>query len=174
MLFATSLFACILSFHSFVTRYFFSLSSKGVARGAVAAAPQARFAASASVLTSIVVAVLVAVAALLQLDPINQFYTWLGGISSVGVVVLLVITNVAIIAIFRRDTHSLSLWKTVSAPVIGLIALLAFLFVILQNLPVLVGEPSYGPFSHGVLALLVLAFAAGPVVAHFRKGVELS
>ena len=30
VLFATSLFACILSFHSFVTRYFFSLSSKGV------------------------------------------------------------------------------------------------------------------------------------------------
>lgn len=175
VLFATSLFACILSFHSFVTRYFFSLSSKGVLP-TVLSQPHPRHGspASASVLTSVVVAVLVAVAALLRLDPIGQFYTWLGGISSVGVVLLLVITSVAIIAIFRRDTHSLGRWKTVVAPVIGLVGLLAFLFVILQNLPVLVGEPAYGPFSYGVLALLVLAFAAGPVVAYFRKGVELS
>jgi amino acid transporter len=175
VLFATSLFACILSFHSFVTRYFFSLSSKGVLPARLSQ-PHPKFGSpsTASLLTAIVVAVLVAVAALLRLDPINQFYTWLGGISSVGVVLLLVITSVAIIAIFRRDTHSLGRWKTVVAPIIGLIGLLVFLAVILQNLPVLVGEPSYGPFSYGVLALLVFAFAAGPVVAHFKKDAELS
>ena len=46
--------------------------------------------------------------------------------------------------------------------------------MILLNLPVLVDEASYGPFSFGVLALLALAFAAGPVVAYFKKDAELS
>jgi L-asparagine transporter-like permease len=120
------------------------------------------------------VLVLVAAAVLLQLHPITQFYTWLGGISSVGIVLLLVITSVAVIGIFRKDDHKLSAWKTVIAPVLGLIGHVSFLVVILINLPVLVGEPSYGPFSFGVLALLIAAFALGPVVARYRKSAELS
>ena len=78
------------------------------------------------------------------------------------------------IAIFRKDAHELSRWKTVIAPAIGLIGLLAFLAIILVNLPVLVGEASYGPFSIGVLVLLAVAFALGPIVAAVRKNAELS
>jgi amino acid transporter len=175
VLFATSLFACILSFHSFVTRYFFSLSSKGVLPARLSETHAKHGSpSSASLLTTVVVAILIAAAVLLRLDPISQFYTWLGGISSVGIVLLLVLTSIAVLLIFRRDRHSLSAWKTKVAPIIGLVGLLAFLVVILQNLPVLVGEASYGPFSYGVLALLVVAFAAGPVVARLRKNVELS
>lgn len=175
ILFATSLFACILSFHNIVTRYLFSLSTKGVLPAKLGEAhPRFGSPARSSVVTTVIVAVLVAVAALLQLDPITQFYTWLGGISSVGIVLLLVITSVSVIAIFRRDTHELSLWKTVIAPGIGLLGLLGFFAIILVNLPVLVGESGYGPFSIGVLVLLGLAFAAGPVVAAFRKNAELS
>lgn len=175
VLFATSLFACILSFHSFVTRYFFSLSSKGVLPARLSV-PHAKHGspASASLLTTAVVAVLLSVAVLLQLDPITQFYTWLGGISSVGIVLLLVVTNVSILSIFRKDSHSLSAWKTKIAPTIGLVGLLTFVVVILQNLPVLVGEASYGPFSYGVLALIAIAFIAGPVVARLKDDVELS
>lgn len=173
--FATSLLACILSFHSFVTRYFFSLSSKGVLPARLSV-PHAKHGspASASLLTTAVVAVLLAVAVLLQLDPITQFYTWLGGISSVGIVLLLVVTNVSILSIFRKDSHSLSAGKTKIAPTIGLVSLLTFVVVILQNLPVLVGEASYGPFSYEVLALIAIAFIAGPVVARLKHDVELS
>ena len=66
------------------------------------------------------------VAALLGLDPIGQFYTWLGGISSVGIVLLLVLTSVAVLAIFRRNDHGLGRWKTLVAPGLGLIGLAAF------------------------------------------------
>ncbi len=174
VLFATSLFACILSFHNIATRYFFSLGRKGIVHAGLATAhPKFGSPARASLLTSGIVLVLVAVAVALQLDPITQFYTWLGGISSVGVVLLLVITSVAVLGIFRKDSHSLSAWKTTIAPVLGLIGLVAFLAVILLNLPVLVGEASYGPFSFGVLALLVGAFALGPIVAAVRKDAEL-
>lgn len=174
VLFATSLFACILSFHNIATRYFFSLGRKGVLPAALAAAhPRFGSPARSSLVTSAIVLVLLALAVVLRLDPITQFYTWLGGISSVGVVLLLALTSVAVIAIFRKDSHSLSAWKTTIAPGLGLIGLVAFLVVILLNLPVLVGEASYGPFSFGVLALLVAAFALGPVVAAVRKSAEL-
>jgi len=174
VLFVTSLFACILSFHNIATRYFFSLGRKGVVhRGLAAAHPTWRSPARASLLTSGIVLVLVAAAVVLGLHPVTQFYTWLGGISSVGIVLLLVITSVAVIGIFRKDSHSLGPWKKIIAPVLGLVGLLTFLAVILLNLPVLVGEASYGPFSIGVLALLVGAFALGPIVAAVRKNAEL-
>ncbi len=175
ILFVTSLFACILSFHSIVSRYFFSLSSKQVLPAALSRPhPKHGSPSLSSLVASAIVAVLIIAAVLLHLDPITQFYTWLGGISSVGIVLLLVITSVSVLAIFRRNTHELSRWRTVIAPAIGLVSLIGFLVVILLNLPVLVGEASYGPFSYGVLALLALAFAAGPVVASLKKGVQLS
>ena len=78
------------------------------------------------------------------------------------------------IVFFRKDDHGLGLWKTVIAPGVALLGLGAFLFLILQNLPTLVGEgTSYGPFSWGVLVILLLAFVAGPVLALVRPGVEL-
>lgn len=175
VLFATSLFACILSFHNIGTRYFFSLGSKRALPQALGHAhPRWGSPARASLLTAGIVLVIVLVAVLLNLDPIKQLYTWLGGISSVGIVLLLVITSVAVLAIFRKDDHNLTAWRTLVAPILGLVGLLTFLVVIIINLPTLVGEASHGPFSFGVLGLLVLAFIAGPIVAALRKDAELS
>jgi amino acid transporter len=175
VLFVTSLFACILSFHNIVSRYIFQLSVKSVLPKSLSE-PHPKFGSPsvASLVTTGIVIVLIVAAVLLGLDPITQFYTWLGGISSVGVVLLLVITSVAVLAIFRKDKHGLSLWKRVIAPSLGLVGLLFFLYVILLNLPVLVGEASYGPFSIGILILLAAAFIAGPIVAKVKKDVELS
>jgi amino acid transporter len=175
LLFVTSLFACILSFHNIVSRYIFSLSANRVLPHNLSEAHGKHGSpAKASLVATGIVVVLLLAAVALQLDPIVQFYTWLGGISSVGIVLLLVLTSIAILAIFRKNSHGLSAWKTLIAPILGLLGLLAFLVVILQNLPVLVGETEYGPFSIGVLVILVLAFAAGPVLASLKKDVELS
>jgi amino acid transporter len=175
ILFVTSLFACILSFHNIGSRYIFALATKGIFSERLAR-PHARHGspALASVATSAVVAVLTIAAVLLGLDPITQFYTWLGGISAVGVVVLLVLTSISVILFLRREDHDLGAWKTLVAPGLGLLGLLAFFVIILQNLPVLVGESSYGPFSWGILALFALAFVLGPIVARTRKSADLS
>jgi len=171
LLFVTSLFACILSFHNIGSRYIFALSKKGVFAErlsrphAVHGSP-----ATASITASIVVAALVLLAVLLQLDPNAQFYTWLGGISSVGIVLLLVLTSVAVIALLRREPHQLSAWKTTIAPALGLLGLIGFFAIILVNLPSLVGETGYGPFSWGILVLFAAAFVLGPVVSRRVKG----
>jgi len=174
VLFATSLFACILSFHNISTRYFYSLARRGVIATPLGVAhPKHGSPSRASLVTAAIVGVLTLAAVLLQLDPITQFYTWLGGISSVGFVLLLILTTIAVIGIFRKEQHGVSLWRRVIAPTLALIGLLGFFVIILLNLPVLVGETSYGPFSIGVLVVLALAFAAGPIVGVFRKKVEL-
>ncbi|MFD1214236.1 APC family permease [Arthrobacter sp. GCM10027362] len=170
LLFVTSLFACILSFHNISSRYIFQLASRDVfTRRLSIPHPRHGSPAPASLAAAGVVAVLNVAAVLLGLDPIVQFYTWLGGISSVGIVLLLVLTSVAVLAFFARQEPGGSTWQRRTAPGLGLAGLLLFLAIILQNLPTLVGEESYGPFSFGVLALLVLAFAAGPVAARTKR-----
>lgn len=174
ILFVTSLFACILSFHNIASRYVFTLAKRGVLPAPLANAHSKHGSpARASLTTSVVVAVLVIVAVLLQLDPIAQFYTWLGGISAVGIVLLLVITSISVLAIFAKTSNSLGRWKTQIAPGLGLAGLVAFAVIIFINLPVLVAEESYGPFSWGIIILFALAFALGPIVARLRKDVEL-
>jgi len=170
LLFVTSLFACILSFHNIATRYLFQLGGRGVlgvrAGARLGAVHPTHLAPSvASLAVSGVTGALVLGAALAGLDPVAELYTWLGGISSVGVVLLLVATSVAVLVFFTRTERGGSAWKRRIAPALGLVGLLGFLGVILANLPSLVGEGGYGPLSVGVLVLLLGAFAAGPVVA---------
>ncbi|GAA4140719.1 APC family permease [Leifsonia shinshuensis] len=168
VLFVTSLFACILSFHNIVSRYVFTLSGR-------AALPQrlghahARLGSPhrASVATGVVVGVLLLAGVVTGLDPINQFYTWLAGFSSVGIVLLLGITSVAVLVFFGRNRGTgVSLWRRAIAPALGLAGLLLFLVLILQNLPTLVGGSV--PLAVGIVVLLLAAFALGPVVARVR------
>ncbi|AYF97765.1 APC family permease [Protaetiibacter intestinalis] len=174
VLFVTSLFACILSFHNISTRYFYSLARKGVIAKPLGIAHARHGSPSrASLVTATIVGLLVVAAVALNLKPIDEFYTWLGGIASVGFVLLLVITTASVIGIFRKEPHGVSLWRRLIAPTLALIGLLGFFAIILWNLPALVYEDSYGPFSIGILVLLALAFLAGPIVGRFRKGAEL-
>ena len=175
VLFATSLFACTLSFHNFNTRYFYSLSVRGVLPTKLGTAhPRHGSPARASLLTAAIVAALFLLAVVLGLDPITQFFTWFGGLCAVGVMLLLVLTSASVIAIFRKEKTALSLWKRVIAPALALIGLLGFLVLILVNLPVLVGESGYGPLSWGVIGLIVIAFIAGPIVGRRKKNIDLA
>lgn len=175
VLFVTSLFACILSFHNIVSRYIFQLSSKAILPKSLSE-PHKKFGSPslASLVATGIVIVLILAAVILRLDPITQFYTWLGGFSSVGIVLLLVLTSVAVLVIFRKDRHGLSTWKRIVAPGLGLVGLLVFFGLILYNLPALVSEKSYGPFSIGILVLLAVSLIAGFVVARVKKDAELS
>ncbi|MGH3652947.1 APC family permease [Glutamicibacter sp.] len=170
LLFVTSLFACILSFHNISSRYFFQLGARQVLPTALGQAhPKLGSPARASVVASVATGVLILLAVLLKLEPINQFYTWLGGISSVGVVLLLTLTSVAVLVFFAAKHPGGPVWQRRIAPSLGLVGLLGFLAIILVNLPSLVGEEGYGPFSLGVLILLVAALAIGLALSRRQR-----
>jgi amino acid transporter len=176
VLFVTSLFACILSFHNIVARYVFTLSNRNVFPEHLGEAhPDHRSPHLASGLDTVIVAVFIVAGLILGLDPVTQFYTWLAGISTVGIVILLIATSAAVLAFFARRARAgeleLSVWRVFVAPGVGLLGLVAVFWLILQNLPSLVGNST--PVAIGAVALLVVVFALGAVIAARRPQVTL-
>ncbi|MDT5298377.1 MAG: hypothetical protein QOG79_1619, partial [Mycobacterium sp.] len=91
-----------------------------------------------------------------------QFYTWFAGATTVGVVVLMIATSVAVLVYFGRDRRGHSLWRVRIAPALGLLGLVASLILILANLKDLVGGSSV--LAWVIVGLLVGALAAGIVI----------
>lgn len=163
VLYFTSLFACILSFHNVVSRYLFALSQRDVLPTSLSL-PHAKHGSphQASLWISGVVFVSVAGAVVFGLDPAVQFYTWFAGATTVGIVLLLIATSVAVLVYFGRDRRGYSLWRVRIAPAAGLVGLVVALALILTNLKLLVGGSSL--LAWVILGVLAGAFVGGVVV----------
>lgn len=158
-LLATSFFACVLTVHNVVSRYTFTLGRKSVLPPSFGAAhPKHRSPHVASLVTSGVVSLALAVMALCRLDPVVQVYAWFGGAGTLGLIVLLALTSVAIVVHFRRSPGGVSKWKGAIAPGIASVSLLGTLFLVVRNFEVLIGSPS---IAYAFLAFLILAYVAG-------------
>jgi len=162
VLLVTSLFACALSFHNVLARYYFNLGNAGVLHSRLGAAHDRHASpSSASLAQSVISAAVIAVCALAGLDPVLEVFTWLSGIATVGIVALMLLTCVAVLVFFRRTRVDTRPWQTVIAPGLGLLGLVAVLVVLVQNLPLLMGGVGAG-------VLLLAALVAGPVLAKYR------
>lgn len=169
VLYFTSLFACILSFHNVVSRYVFALSQQQVLPAALSS-PHARHGSphQASLWISAAVFVSVLLAVLFELDPAAQFYTWFAGATTVGIVALLIATSTAVLVFFGRDPKGYSPWRVRVAPALGLVGLLVSLVLILTNLELLVGGS--GVLAGVILGVLLAAFGAGLAVGTRARG----
>jgi amino acid transporter len=167
VLFVTSLFAAILAFHNVLARYVFSLGNTGVLP-VVCGRSHARHASPhvASLVTSGVGALVMAVCVIAGLDPVLEIFTWLAGIASVGIVVLMLLACLAVIVFFRRTRVDRRPWQTLVAPALGLLGLAAILVLLVENLPLLMGGSTVLGVGAGVL--LAAALAAGWALAWAR------
>ena len=163
VLYFTSLFACILSFHNVVSRYIFALSQRDVLPARLSL-PHDKHGSphEASLWISAVVFVSVLLAVVFKLDPAAQFYTWFAGATTVGVVLLLIATSVAVLVYFGRDRKNYTQWRVRIAPALGLVGLIGSLVLILSNLRLLVGGSSL--LAWVIIGLLVGAFVIGTLV----------
>ncbi|MFV0375271.1 APC family permease [Microbacterium sp.] len=175
VLFVTSLFACVLSFHNIVSRYGFTIANRG-ALPQKFAVPHSRHGSphTASAVVSIIAVVFIIAAALIGLDG-DTVYAWFAGTTTIGFVVLLAGTTLAVLVFFARErragTAGLSVWRTVVAPGIALASLVLVVFLALSNLPGLIdGKVSSALVIIGVIAA---AFIGGFVLAARRKHLEL-
>ncbi|MFJ5304325.1 APC family permease [Streptomyces sp. NPDC088350] len=167
VLLVTSLFAALLSFHNVVARYAFSLgnssalpASWGRAHTRHGSPHLASLAQSASAL------VLLGVFVAAGLDPVTQVFAWMAGTATLGVLVLMALTCLAVVVFFRRTKADTRPWHTLVAPVLGLAGLCACLALTVTNFPLLIGG------SHGLAlaigAVLAAFFATGVVLALAR------
>lgn len=164
VLYFTSLFACILAFHNVASRYVFALSRHDVLPASLSV-PHPRHGSPhrASLWISGVVAISIALAVVFSLDPVTQFYTWFAAATTVGFVVLLIATSVAVLVFFARDLRGHSPWRVRVAPALGLVGLGVTLVLILTNLDGLAGSRALG---WGIVGLLAVSLVVGAVVGH--------
>jgi amino acid transporter len=171
VLFITSLFAALVSFHNAVARYAFSLGREGVLPKRLAAirhhsgAPWA-----GSVFQTSIAIVTIFAFAIGELAwnpaigpyPVLTLFTWLTNLGAFGLVLLMVLVSVSVIGFFRRDPRDVGIGSRLVAPVLSAIALGVIWVLILMNWDVLLGQAESTPTTFILPAIVIVpAFAAG-------------
>ncbi|MFF5175896.1 APC family permease [Micromonospora sp. NPDC000089] len=157
VLFITSVFAALLSFHNGVARYLFALGREGVLPAFLATTSRRTDAPIVGSLLQSALAVVVFLAfAFAGRDPVVDLFTWLSGSSAVGVVLLMTLTSAAVLGFFRkRPDLRESTWRRAIAPALGTILLAAVLLGVLINFESLLA-PGTAAYIHWTLIALPL------------------
>ncbi|MDH6197792.1 amino acid transporter [Mycobacterium frederiksbergense] len=142
VLLLTSLFACVLSFHNVIARYQFALSRKGLLPARLAEVhPRHGSPARSSVVQTITAAVIVGILAVLGVDPLVGVFGSMAGVATVGMVLLMLTTSVAVLVYFARHREHASgrVWQTRIAPALACAGLLGSLWLVLTNFTLVTG-----------------------------------
>ncbi len=163
VLFLTSLFAAMLSFHQAVGRYMYALGRELVIPRSMGrtyrrtGSPR-----NASVVQSIIGLAVIVAYAVAGWDPTVQLFFWLGTTGGFGVLLLLVATSVAIIVYFARERRGgESIWRTTIAPGVALVALIYMAYSGVANYATLLGVEPGSPVSWILPGVYAVAAAAG-------------
>jgi amino acid transporter len=162
----TSLFAALLAFHNAISRYVFALARRGAAPKALART-HARHGSPhvGSIFQTLSAVLVVGLFALAGADPILQLFTWMSGLATVSILVLMILTGVAIYTFFARTRVDSRTWHTKIAPVLGTLGLLVVLGLVLDNFTLLIGGSS-------TIAAILLLIVVGFFVAGLLRGIS--
>jgi amino acid transporter len=163
LLFATSLFAALLSFHNAVARYAFALGRERVLPSVFSHVQDRTGAPYIASLTQTALAlVVVIVFALADADPVLKLFTWLTNLGALGVLLLMATTSFAVVAFFRkRPQADVSAWAGAIAPAIAGVALLVVLVLGVLNFNVLITSSTDAPTDTMTIVLPAILFGGG-------------
>ena len=161
VLLLTSLFACLLSFHNIIARYFLVLGRETILPGFLArthdhhASPHA-----ASLSQTAMAVVLVGLAAWSGADPLISVFGSMAGISTVGIILLMIMTSLAVVRFFqtRPDLARGQTIKTVWLPVMASVVLVAVLYIILVNFVIITGLSALISTGLAILPFFITVF----------------
>ncbi|MGA9871350.1 MAG: APC family permease [Rhodococcus sp. (in: high G+C Gram-positive bacteria)] len=150
ILFITSVFAAVLAFHNAVARYGYALGREGLLPARVGHTHvRHRSPHIGSVSQSALAVLVVAVFAATAQDPVLALFTWLTNLGTLGVIALMALSSFAIVVFFRRNQDlERGVVRTVIAPIVAGVALLAILAYAVSNFGLLIS-------SGGVLVWLL-------------------
>lgn len=153
VMFVTSIFAAMLSFHNAVARYFSTLGREGVLPGWLGAQRALHGAPWAGSMTQSALGLLVllvfvafdpamrgASAEEAALYPVLTMFTWLTSSGAAGLTFLMSIVAVAIIGYFARDSRGVGVVQRLVAPAIAAVSLAALFVLMLVNFDLLLGQ----------------------------------
>ncbi|MGW3893219.1 APC family permease [Micromonospora chokoriensis] len=166
ILFITSLFAALLSFHHTVARYLFALGRERVLPAALGRTSRRTGAPKVgSIIQSVVAVVVLAGYAAANADPIVHLFFWVTVTGGLGVLALMTVTSAAVVSFFARIRHGEGPWRAVVAPLIATIALTAILVVTLDEFDTLLGVHPHSPLrwlfpaAYAIVALIGATWA---------------
>jgi amino acid transporter len=167
----TSLFAAIVTFHNNVARYLFALGRQGLISKALALThPVQRSPHIACYVQTVMVAVVVAFFAIMQLSPYETLFTWFTGVGAAGIIMTQTLASIAIFVFFRRNKVDNRPWHTFVAPLLSVAGLLPLLYVALTSFDVLLGVQ--GVLDYIFKAMMLGSFAIGVIGAWYLKVFE--
>ncbi|MFI6504869.1 APC family permease [Nonomuraea typhae] len=166
VLFITSTFAAMLSFHNTSARYLFALGRERVLpevfgrTTARTGAPK-----TGSIAQSCLGLLVIVVYAVLGLDPMVQLFYFGGTLGGFGILLLLTVTAISVPIYFARNPHDEPRTHTLFAPVAAAVILVVMFGLAVTNFATLLGVPGGDPLViilpslYGVAAVLGLAWA---------------
>jgi amino acid transporter len=138
----TSLFACALSFHNVITRYQHAMGGISLLHARVGSVHEKHGSPSfSSLIQSGTAAVVLIFLTAIGWDPVLQIFTWLSGISTIAVLILMALTSVAVVVYFTRRGRAVSsgLWQSRIAPIVAAVGLIVIAGIVIAYFPALVG-----------------------------------
>jgi len=139
----TSLFACVLSLHNTLNRYFFALGREGLAMRVLGKVHHRHGSPYvAGIFQSVVAAVILGLFQVSGADPYTVIFAWMSALAVIGILAVQALVCVAIISYFRKAQHGHGVWTTTIAPALALLGLLGALMLVNANLSLLAGSES--------------------------------
>ncbi|MFD2768014.1 APC family permease [Micromonospora eburnea] len=166
LLFITSLFAALLSFHHTVARYLFALGRERVLPAILGRTSRRTGAPKfGSIIQTVLAGVVLAGYTITDADPIVHLFFWVTVTGGLGVLILMTVTSASVVAFFIRHRADDGMWRTRIAPALAALALGAILYVTVSQFDTLLGvEPTsplrwWFPASYGIAAAAGLLWA---------------
>lgn len=166
-----SMFAAVLALHTILARYFHNMSVTGLLpRGLGDVHPKHVSPYKAAITQVSIAAVMIVAVALTGVDPALAL-SWLTGMGTVAITLLMATTCVAAIRYLRRNPAGTSAWESLIAPGLGFLGLALSAALIIAYFPMLVGDVDadgaqfWGLASFITLGIVVAAMVFGWVQA---------
>jgi amino acid transporter len=160
-----------LSFHNVVTRYQYVLGRFGVLNRRLSLVHRRHSSphVSSVVQTTLSFIGLVILLAL-GLDPVTQIYAWGATAGTLGYMLMLSLTCVSVVTFFSRRTDNChGIWKTRVAPFGALLGILFCFWIVIANLPAIIGGAGAKTAAPVMCGGIALSFASGYLTAAFFK-----
>jgi amino acid transporter len=179
----SSLFAGLLAFQNAASRYIFAMGRGGVLPVALSRVNRRGAPSNASLVTSVITGLVIAIFAIFQLDPVLTMFVWFSGLAVVAIVLIEILVCIAVIVYFRRNKGTENVFEAIIAPVLATIGLILGEYLLMSRFGLLAGTPAAGvdptvtawalsPLGWVLVLLPFALLAVGFVVSVSRRAVN--
>ena len=167
ILMITSLFACVLSFHNTVNRYFFVISREGLLHKRLSDThAKHQSPDTAGLFQAILIAVSLVLLGLAALDPV-AIVGWASGFTAIGILMIQILVSLSVIMFFGKDERGTNVWRRMLAPGLSILFLGGCLYLMVVNIEYVSGSASTIVKSFPLIIAALIAL--GMIFANWLK-----